>query len=85
MRNFGDVDFVLLEDGLVVTVFVVEGRELFFRRVLAQCGSGGTARLGLEKDEGDDSDQEDDDDCLAEAFRMKWNITNSTVRGQAPA
>ena len=85
MRDLVEVGDVLLGDRPVVSVFVIEGRELFFRRVLAQCGSGGTARLGLEKDEGDDSDQEDDDDCLPRRFRMKWNITNSTVRGQAPA
>ena len=68
MRDLVEVGDVLLGDRSVVSVFVVEGRELFFRRVLSQCGSGGTTRLGLEKDEGDDGDQEDDDDCLAEAF-----------------
>ena len=49
VRNFGDVDFVLLEDGLVVTVFVVESCELFLGRILTECSAGCAARLRLPK------------------------------------
>ena len=73
VRNFVEIVDVLLGYGPVVAVFVIEGRELFFRRVLAQRGSGCTARLRLEQDEGDDSDQENNDDCLAEAFEDELN------------
>jgi len=69
MRDLVEVGDVLLGDRSIVSVFAVEGRELFFRRVLTQGRTGGTARLGLEKDEGDDGDQEDDDDCLRERVR----------------
>ena len=68
VRNFVQVVDVLLGDRAIVSVLVVEGRELFFGRILTEGCSGCAARLGLEKDEGDDGDQEDDDDCLAEAF-----------------
>ena len=68
MRNFVQIVDVLLGDRSVVAVFVVESCELFLGRILTECRAGCAARLRLEEDEGDDGNQEDNDDCLAEAF-----------------
>ena len=68
VRNLVQVVDVLLGDRAIVTVFVIEGRELFLGRILTECRAGRAARLRLEEDKGDDRDQEDNDDRLAEAF-----------------